>query len=244
MKIYFMLSLLLIVNSCKQKELRHENFIVNGDEFKSVAEVKEGKLNGTFKVYDKAGTMVEMSEWRNDLREGKTLSYFGNGKISGEYTYSKGKLVGEYKIYYETGEIKKVSNIGSAEYTYNTRSFDQSGNLFEMKSVFKVSEQVINIGDTVTIRATIDNVDDDRFLRGSIILGNSYYDDSKTFLKDTLAIEFSKNNDYYLKFVPEKTGDYDFIVEIVCYKNKSQDKVNSDSLIFFIQEGSIKVNEN
>lgn len=158
-----MLSLLLIVNSCKQKELRHENFIVNGDEFKSVAEVKEGKLNGTFKVYDKAGTMVEMSEWRNDLREGKTLSYFGNGKISGEYTYSKGKLVGEYKIYYETGEIKKVSNIGSAEYTYNTRSFDQSGNLFEMKSVFKVSEQVINIGDTVTIRATIDNVDDDRF---------------------------------------------------------------------------------
>lgn len=82
------------------------------------------------------------------------------------------------------------------------------------------------------------------FLRGSIILGNSYYDDSKTFLKDTLAIEFSKNNDYYLKFVPEKTGDYDFIVEIVCYKNKSQDKVNSDSLIFFIQEGSIKVNEN
>ncbi|MBK8293015.1 MAG: hypothetical protein IPK96_20820 [Flammeovirgaceae bacterium] len=72
-----------------------------------------------------------------------------------------------------------------------------------MKSVFKVSEQVINIGDTVTIRATIDNVDDDRFLRGSIILGNSYYDDSKTFLKDTLAIEFSKNNSEFDVFFCE-----------------------------------------
>jgi len=239
---WFLLFLSLV--ACKQKELKYNTYEIEGKEYKSVFEVEDGKINGKFKAYNSDGIMIEMSEWRNDVREGKTISYFGNGKISGEYTYTKGELVGEYKIYYETGVIKKISNIGSTGYTYNTRSFDQSGNLFEMKSIFKVRDQEINIGDTMTIRATIDNVNDDRFLKGTIILGNSYYDDSKTFLMDTLAIDFSKENDYSLTFVPKKTGDFDFIVEIVCYKNKSQDieKVNSDSLIFFIQEGKIKVN--
>ncbi len=246
MKKYITYSFILILSlfACEQKELKYNIYEIEGLEYESVYEVKNGKMNGIFKAYNKDGIMVEMSEWRNDLRDGKTISFYENGKLSGEYMYSNGKLVDEFKVYYEDGGLKDMGSISSDGFVYNPKSFDHARKLLDMKAVVKISAESINLGDTVKIRATVANVEDDAFQKGSLILGKYYLDNSRNLLKDTLSITFSARNDYTLMFVPEKSGDFYFIAEIICYKKKSQDKVNSDSLIFFIQEGSIKVNEN
>ncbi|MBK7652466.1 MAG: hypothetical protein IPJ20_19480 [Flammeovirgaceae bacterium] len=229
MKKYSAYSFIVMVSffSCKQKELKHNIYEIDGKEYKSVYEVENGKINGKFKAYNKAGILVEMSEWRNDIRNGKTISYYENGKVSGEYYYSNGKLVDEFRVYYENGNLKDMGTISIDGFVYNSKSFDYNGNILNMKAIVKISKEVINLGDTVKIRASVANVIDEQFKKGSLILGKYYLDPSKTLFKDTLAINYSDRNDYTLKFVPETTGDYDFIVQIVCYKKKIQDKEKS-----------------
>ena len=71
-------------------------------------------LIGPFESYYKIGNIKESGEWRNSYRYGNWKLYSQDGILLKDYNYDEnGKLMGEYKDYYDNGKLK-------SEGTYTT----------------------------------------------------------------------------------------------------------------------------
>lgn len=68
---------------------------------------KMGKLNGkSILYYAESGKEAEITEYKNDIKNGIYLKYFPNGKIMTEGFYKNGQFEGEYIVYFENGLIE------------------------------------------------------------------------------------------------------------------------------------------
>ena len=56
---------------------------------------KEGRKNGTFKMYDDEGRMKEEKFYKEGKQDGKELSYDFDGTLRRDHTYKDGRQVGK-----------------------------------------------------------------------------------------------------------------------------------------------------
>lgn len=227
---------ILGIISCDRPEIRYEYH--PNKKVKIKGEYRNDKLNGQMAAYDIEGNLMEVSEWREDLRDGLTISFYPNKDTAAVYNFKDGKAFGEYKIYYEQKRLKKVSFVTEDGFTINTKSYDVDGSLLPMEPFVKVNNHTIKLGDTVRLWGTMENVIDDEFLKGFMIIGRHFIGDEHGSLEDTLAISTSNFNDYKVELIPDKRGEFEFIIQFAYRFNK---RVNMDTIAFFSRERSITV---
>ena len=66
---------------------------------------KNGLKNGTEKIYGDKRQLINKSEWKNSKQDGADIEYFYNGKIRRIRNFSNDKINGEYKEFYENGNL-------------------------------------------------------------------------------------------------------------------------------------------
>lgn len=62
-------------------------------------------------------------------RHGLQYEWHKNGKLAAEYTYENGELVGEYKKWYETGEIDYIRKYSSSSSLNSLEAYHKNGKL-------------------------------------------------------------------------------------------------------------------
>lgn len=88
----------------------------------SVIDYKQGKINGTKKVYyeNAIGKLSEESEYTDDVKNGFSKFYSAKGELIAEYFYKNGSLEGIVKTYYPGNKLMSeqnyVNNIESGVY--------------------------------------------------------------------------------------------------------------------------------
>jgi len=70
--------------------------------------------NFTSKSYYYSGKILSQIDYRSGIKSGNCTYYFENGNKQSESYYLNGKLKGEYKSYYESGELNE-----SGKYIYD-----------------------------------------------------------------------------------------------------------------------------
>lgn len=84
--------------------------------------MKDGKLEGTFKLWDTNGRLTEESQYKNNILDGVQKNFYTNGSVKNEITYVDGKKNGLTKNWYQDGkqssetEYKDNKNIGSTSF--------------------------------------------------------------------------------------------------------------------------------
>ena len=110
----------------KQAVLPYKKGVVNGtvklfhpqyEVIDEEAEVKDGKLNGTFKKYDDGGLLIYETTYQDDVIADNVIMYYENGKPLVEFSYQNGVLNGETVGYYKSGK-----KFYSAEFKNNLRN--------------------------------------------------------------------------------------------------------------------------
>jgi hypothetical protein len=160
----------------------------------------------------------------------RLLVFYVTGDTAAIYNFRQGKAFGEYRIFYENGNLQKVGFVANDGFTVNTRIYNRDGSLFPVEPIVGMKSDTINLGDTLVIRGTLGNIQDNRFSSGFLIAGKS--------LLDTLAIASSNFNDYKLKLVPNGKGDFEFVLQFAYRFNKG---LNLDTLVTYSSKGDVYV---
>lgn len=84
--------------------------------------MKDGKLEGTFKLWDVNGRLTEESQYKNNILDGVQKNFYTNGAVKTEITYAEGKKNGPTKNWYQDGkqssemEYRDNKNVGSTSF--------------------------------------------------------------------------------------------------------------------------------
>ncbi len=70
--------------------------------------LKDGKLEGFYRIYDSENRIQEEYTTKNGKAEGIYQQYDKNGKLAGTAIFKNGQLDGQYKKYYSNGVLKSV----------------------------------------------------------------------------------------------------------------------------------------
>ena len=88
-------------------------------------------LNGISKYWDEEGYLVNEVEYLNDMKHGKWIIYYKNGKIKSITFYKLDKLDGSKTTYYENGKKQSETIYSNGVQIVNTIRWDRDGNLFK-----------------------------------------------------------------------------------------------------------------
>lgn len=112
------------------KRLRIATFIINiiGNAINEIIEVKDGKRNGTtFSFFEHNGAYgYEISNYKNNLKEGHSIMYMGNVLIS-EELYHNDVIDGRRIVYYSNGNIKTIENFKNGQLSGFVKYMDCDG---------------------------------------------------------------------------------------------------------------------
>lgn len=84
--------------------------------------MKNGQLEGVFKLWNAQGQLVEESDYKNNMLDGVQKSFYSNGTVKTEISYVNGKKNGPTKNWYQDGkqssetEYKDNKVIGSTSF--------------------------------------------------------------------------------------------------------------------------------
>lgn len=70
----------------------------------------KGYKDGIWQVFMDDGTLVSVTKYLNDKKEGQTLTYHPNGKIATLEEYHHGKAIGTWYYYDSLGNLIKTEN--------------------------------------------------------------------------------------------------------------------------------------
>ena len=110
----------------------------NGSRADKEMTYKDGKLNGTKKIFYMNGKVMEEGDFLSNQRNGLTKWFTEEGKISLEYNYIYGSLEGIQKSYYKDGLL-------NSETTYKNNFMEgQYNEFFEDGKTLKLSGNYSN----------------------------------------------------------------------------------------------------
>ncbi|OFY27005.1 MAG: hypothetical protein A2X09_12520 [Bacteroidetes bacterium GWF2_43_11] len=98
---------------------------------------------GEFKYYHPNGRLWKTGKVLNGKEEGNWFYYYSNGIKSGENVYKNGKRIGEYKAFYNTGELMEVGIYDSNLIVQNTFYYKNGEINFEMTNLAQRSRNLV-----------------------------------------------------------------------------------------------------
>lgn len=107
-KFYFDDGSLKAINYFRDKGVAYSRQFGGTEEAQLAAEGKyvDAKRDSTWTFYDIDGNVVSREEYRKNLKHGKSVTYFENGKPAEVTHYEEGEKQGEWKQFYESGKPK------------------------------------------------------------------------------------------------------------------------------------------
>lgn len=126
--IFFLVLIILVLNSCGDKTEIIKEYYQNG-KLKSEYEALEDKKNGFYKEYYENGKIKISAKFSNDLQEGVTYAYYENGEKEREVFFNKGIQQGNCTFYYENGNIREKGQIINGKKNKLFYFYDESGKL-------------------------------------------------------------------------------------------------------------------
>ncbi len=151
---------------------------------KATGNFKDGMMDGTFKIYDQNGGILESIEYKNDLKDGEAVFYdFENPRcVVQRMHFKEGSVCGKLIIYWaHTGTerftcIMRNDGMVIGPVYYN----DESGDLIERR-VCKKGEYLVNLlPEDVRVRRSSGDIDTFEVLVNEKYFDldyESYYDD-------------------------------------------------------------------
>jgi antitoxin component YwqK of YwqJK toxin-antitoxin module len=70
--------------------------------------------------------IISKVKYKNGLRNGKTITYYDNGRIQGIYGYKNDLLRGAFKVFFENGLLKRKGNFFNNELNGTVINFNES----------------------------------------------------------------------------------------------------------------------
>lgn len=144
------------------------------------------------------GKVCQKSTFKNDLKQGLSTSYFGNGKESIVQNYVDGKLQGESKLYYPSGKIEWINNFENGNRNGKQTHYDEDGNIEAENNYLygKLSGKAITYYPNKQIKYS------NNYKGGELDGNRQIYDEN-----GELAIERYYHNGYILSYTYyDKTG--------------------------------------
>lgn len=80
-------------------------FYPNGHKHSETPLLPDGRIHGFSRMWFDGGQLFFEDEYKNGLRDGKSLMFFYDGTKCSEINYSKGRRHGEYKIWNKNGSF-------------------------------------------------------------------------------------------------------------------------------------------
>ena len=99
--------------------------------------IKDDKINGVRKTYNRSGILLEESNWVDDWYDGSYMDFYPQGKLHNHNQYKMGDLLGEALEYYANGDLKsKITYAGkgqegSAVYYYPGGKIENEGTIID-----------------------------------------------------------------------------------------------------------------
>lgn len=87
----------------------------------------KGKRDSVWTFYDADGNVISREEYKVDLKEGKSYSYYKNEKIAEMTTFTKDLKDGEWKQFYEDGRPKSKGQYSSNKLTGQVIYYNEQG---------------------------------------------------------------------------------------------------------------------
>ena len=103
----------------------------------------KGKLNGSFKDYNKNGILTEETFYKNGVLDGKIIKYNDQAIKISEGNIINGIPEGEEKIYYDSGKLKIQRSYKQGKLDGVAKAFYENGNLKELIAFVKGIEDGI-----------------------------------------------------------------------------------------------------
>jgi antitoxin component YwqK of YwqJK toxin-antitoxin module len=98
-----------------------------GELIVSVENFRSGKRDGTARGFDQNGRLIWEKSWKNDLLDGKSVSYHPSGAINSEIIYVAGKKEGPALFYDENGVISMEGRYKDDLSEGDWKVFDKDG---------------------------------------------------------------------------------------------------------------------
>jgi len=117
------------VNGKEEGEWR---FWYSNGQLAGVSPYVSGKRNGWGEEWSEGGVMVQRCHFKDNSLDGVCTTYFENGGMSSEKTYSQGRLVGQESWWHDNGQLhRQGSNDEHSNRQGEWREWDRNGNLVQ-----------------------------------------------------------------------------------------------------------------
>ena len=136
---------------------KKERKMISGKIFRE-EHYKQGKRHGIFKEYDEQGNLTHQDEYNNDKLVGESLWFYPTGIIRERWTYI-GEDREERKIYWENGQLYKLSYIGEKPHGEVREWYDNGnimsitvynkGEVIDEKKYYKDGRQMQKVGNVM-----------------------------------------------------------------------------------------------
>ncbi len=116
------------IYSYKDGELHGLDVIYYNNHVKEIGHWKNGKQNGLFQMFTETGILVDNALFKNGERDGLTEQFYSdNGKLRISVNYKNGVLHGEYKQFYENGNIYAETYYNEGVINGNFKDYYENG---------------------------------------------------------------------------------------------------------------------
>jgi antitoxin component YwqK of YwqJK toxin-antitoxin module len=173
----FVLSCFVHIISCKKNNTIKTYYDNEKNKLKEEYEIIKSDTGlmrqGFYKKYYEDSKIIESSNYKNGVLDGKRLLYYTNGKIEIEENYVLGNLEGKYIKYFENGDIEQ-----SGMYINNM----MSGN---WRTYYKENHKILK--EEVEFANNVENgAFKEYFFNGALHYIGKYKDE----VEDSIVVEF------------------------------------------------------
>lgn len=124
--ILFIISIKIQAQTYLDSDFNELNDSVNARYYRLIDSVDNRIVQKTFFINDSIYEILQYSKSKFQIRNGKCLQYYPNGKLRYEMNYSDNKIDGELRGYYENGNIKRIDHY-NYESLIDGRCYTESG---------------------------------------------------------------------------------------------------------------------
>jgi antitoxin component YwqK of YwqJK toxin-antitoxin module len=127
----FILSTVLVCNSCQKKKL-FLNYYDN-TQLKSKGYFIDGKKNGEWLMWYENGEKKARFEYKNDLLTDTAFGYYENGKLMCIRMFSDGKSEGGFLFWYDNGKLKTEGHFTNNQKSGLWKHYNENGELIRQE---------------------------------------------------------------------------------------------------------------
>lgn len=223
------LLLLVLLLSCKDVETRYAYHDRDKKYVRAKGEYLDGKLHGKLINYSLSGKVLEISTWKEGLRDGELVSFDTvTGSVFAKSYFEKNIL--KKSELYTNGVVAQVKLFSESGKVINLIRYSVDGLPEPMRPEIQIIDDregvPPGIGDDISFKACMLNVVDPKYLSGMLLVGNEF--DLNEMLKDTVFVIPSTDNNYNFSLPLRKLG-----VNKVCVQFIFQFGIKHDSIEYY-----------